>query len=217
MPIDVARHVGAVTREVGSREVEGRMARVVLATRAYDTTIEDVWDALTSAERIPRWFLPITGELKLGGHYQLEGNASGEITACEPPHHLAVTWACGGPVSWVTVRLSPDPKGGTRLELEHIAHVGDDLWGQFGPGAVGVGWDLAILGLGQHLATGTTVDPKEAAAWSASDEGQSFIRRSSEDWCRASIAAGTELTAAKTAAARTTAFYTGGDVHPEGG
>lgn len=73
------------------------------------------------------------------------------------------------------------------------------------------------LGLGQHLATGKTVDPKEAAAWSASKEGQSFRTRSSEDWCRASIAAGTEATAAKAAAARTTAFYTGGYAHPGAG
>lgn len=145
MPIDVARHVDAVTREVESREHEGRMARVVLASRTYDTAIEDVWDALTSAERIPRWFLPITGELRLGGRYQLQGNAGGEITKCEPPRHLAVTWEFAGSVSWVTVQLSPDPHRGTRLEREHIAHVGDDLWDQFGPGAVGVGWDLAIL------------------------------------------------------------------------
>jgi len=211
MPIDIVRHVGAVMREVESREHEGRMARVVLARRTYDTSIEDVWDALTSAEHIPRWFLPITGELRPGGRYQLKGNAGGEITACEPPRHLAVTWEFAGTVSWVTVRLAPDPKGGTHVKLEHVAHVGDDLWDQFGPGAVGVGWDLAILGLGLHLATGVPADPEQAAAWSASEEGKTFIRRSSEDWCRASIAAGTGEAAAKAAATRTAAFYTGAD------
>jgi hypothetical protein len=35
------------------------------------------------------------------------------------------------------------------------------------------------------------------------------VRGSSDDWCRASIAAGTDETAAKAAAARTTAAYTG--------
>ena len=34
------------------------------------------------------------------------------------------------------------PTGGTRLELEHIAHVDDERWAEFGPGAVGIGWDL---------------------------------------------------------------------------
>ena len=81
--IDLSRHLGMVDREVGLREHLGRPARVVTAHRTYDTTIDDLWDALTNAERIPRWFLPITGELRLGGHYQLEGNAGGEITRCD--------------------------------------------------------------------------------------------------------------------------------------
>jgi hypothetical protein len=102
-----------------------------------------------------------------------------------------------------------DPKGATRLELEHVAHVSDELWEQFGPGAVGVGWDLTLLGLGEHLSTGATVDPQEAATWPTSDEGREFVRRSSQDWCRASIAAGTDEVFARGAAGRTTAFYTG--------
>ena len=67
--------------------------------------IEDLWDVLTNAERIPRWFLPISGELELGGRYQLEGNAGGVITACEPPLHFTVTWEFGRDVSWAEVRL----------------------------------------------------------------------------------------------------------------
>lgn len=210
MKIDITRYIGAVTREVSSREHQGRPARVVLARRIYDTTIDDLWDALTNAERIPRWFLPISGDLHLGGRYQLQGNAGGEITRCEPPRHLAVTWEFGGQVSWVEVRLAAQAEGGTRLELEHVAHVDDAFWEQFGPGAVGVGWDLALtMGLSQHLATGATVDPKEVEAWSVSDEGKEFARRASEDWCRASIAAGTDPEAARAAAERTTAFYSG--------
>src|SRR5882724_8555264 len=29
------------------------------------------WDAMTNAERIPRWFLPISADLRLSGRYQL--------------------------------------------------------------------------------------------------------------------------------------------------
>jgi uncharacterized protein YndB with AHSA1/START domain len=208
MKTDVVRQIGAVVREVGSREHEGRPARVVIATRSYDTTVEDAWDALTNAERIPRWFLPVTGDLRLGGRYQLQGNAGGTITRCEPPRLLAVTWEMAGSPSWLTISLSQDPAGGTRLELEHVVLDGD-LWDQFGPGAVGVGWDLGLMGLGRHLATGATLDRNEAAAWSASDEGKNFIRCSSEEWCKASISAGTDDAAARAAAARTTAFYGG--------
>jgi uncharacterized protein YndB with AHSA1/START domain len=209
LTIDVLRYIGAVTREVQSREHDGRPARVVVATCAYDTTIDDLWDAISSPERIPRWFLPVSGDLRLGGRYQLEGNAGGQITGCEPPRALDLTWEYGGQVSWVQVRLAELSDGGTRLRLEHIAHVPDEMWEQYGPGAVGVGWDLALMGLGQHLATGAANDPQAAAAWMASEEGKDFVGRSSEGWGEASISAGTAEPAARAAAGRTTAFYRG--------
>jgi len=207
--IDVAKCVGAVTRTVRERDHHGRKARVVLATRTYDAGIADVWDAMTNAERIPRWFLPVSGELRLDGRYQLQGNAGGEITRCEPPRHLAVTWEFAGDVSWLSVALSEVCLEQTILELEHLAYVDDDRWDRYGPGAVGVGWDMALMGLGQHLATGARVDPNQAMAWLGSDDGRQFVSGSSEDWCRASVASGTDAAKAKASAARTTAFYTG--------
>lgn len=185
-----------------------------MATRNYDTSPDDLWDALTNPERIPRWFLPISGDLKPGGHYQLEGNANGTITDCEPPQHLAVTWEMQGQTSWVDVVLRPDPEGGTHLRLEHIAHVPDDFWKQYGPGAVGVGWEQAMMGLYLHLTTGEAADPQEAVAWLASDEGKHFVRLSSEGWRQASIADGTPEAEAKAAADQTTAFYTGAAQSP---
>jgi len=208
--IHVADAVGAITREIRTTEREGKEARMIVATRVYDTDVEDCWDALTNAERIPRWFLPIEGELKLGGRYQLEGNAGGTITTCEPPRQLAVTWEMMGQVSWVTVRLDAVASERTQLTLEHTAHVEDEFWDKFGPGAVGVGWDLGLLGLGEHLATGAAVAKGEGQAWAASDEGKRFAKLSSDAWGKASIAAGTEPEQARAAADRTTAFYTGG-------
>ena len=207
--MEIADVIGAVTRELTSREHEGKLARVVVATRSYDTSIDDLWDALTNPERIPRWFLPITGDFRPGGHYALEGNASGEITGCEPPGHLTLTWGWDGQVSWVDLQLKTESEDRTSLRLEHMAHVPDDMWKQFGPGAVGVGWDQALLGLYQHLSTGETVDHKEAEAWLKSDEGKAFVMASSEEWCQASIADGAGEAEAEAAAAQTTAFYTG--------
>jgi len=207
--IDVLRYIGLVTHEVHTREFDGLPARVVAATCAYDTTIDDVWDAITNPERLPRWFLPISGDLRLGGRYQLEGNASGQITACDVPRVLDLTWEFGGQVSWVQVRLTELSDGGTSLRLEHIAHVPEDFWNQYGPGAVGVGWDLAMLSLWRYLETGITFDPKEGAVWPTTEDGKNFVSRCSDEWCRASIAAGTQEAAAREAADRTTAFYTG--------
>lgn len=209
MDFDIPRYIGAVSRVVDRRERDGREARVAVMTRTYDTDCEDLWDALTSAERLPRWFLPVTGELRLGGRFQFVGNAGGEVTLCEPPRRLAITWEFGGEVSWVEVSLADDEAGGTRLTLEHVAHVDGDRWDKFGPGAVGVGWDLALTGLATHIATRAPVDAGAFMAWSASDAGKQFIRDSSDGWRRASVAAGTDAQAAAAAAARTTAFYTG--------
>jgi len=211
MTIDVTRAIGAITRQVSSRDYDGKPARVVIATRVYDTDREDLWDALTNAERIPRWFMPISGELELGGRYQLEGNAGGTIEQCEPPRYLAVTWEMRGDVTWVRVELSEHADGKTMLRLEHIAHIPDPdkFWERYGPGAVGVGWDGALLGLDQYMSGAPAVTPETAMVWLASDEGKAFLTRSSDAWCAASIEFGTDEAAARASAERTRAFYTG--------
>lgn len=111
-------------------------------------------------------------------------------------------------MSWVTVTLEAEVQDRTRLELDHVAHVPDDFWAQYGPGARGVGWELGLMGLDEHLRTGADMPP-EASEWPASADGRAFVRESSEAWGRASIAAGTDEADAMAAAARTTAFYTG--------
>jgi uncharacterized protein YndB with AHSA1/START domain len=207
--IDVSHAINTVQRHVGTRVLDAGQARTVTIIRTYNAPVADVWDACTNFERIPRWFLPVSGEPRVGGRFQLEGNAAGTIERCDPPKTFAATWEFGGDVTWIELRLSPEANGRTRFELEHIAHVDDERWLQFGPGAVGVGWDLGLLGLGLHLASGQSVNPLEFATWSGSAEGKQFMSRSSQEWGDASVAAGTDLAAAHAAAARTTAFYTG--------
>jgi uncharacterized protein YndB with AHSA1/START domain len=207
--IDVGHQISAVERTIGDRVLEAGTARVLTASQVYDAQLEELWNACTSAERIPRWFLPISGDLRVGGRYQLEGNASGTIERCDPPRSFAATWEYGGEVTWIEVRLEPEGDGRARFTLEHVAHVDDDRWLQYGPGAVGVGWDLALMGLGLHLATGVANDPVKSAAWMRSPEGVEFITRSSRLWADASIATGTDAIDARAAQERTTAFYTG--------
>lgn len=208
MTIDfnTTQQAGLARREVRSGERDGLPTKIVVAGRRYPADQADVWDAISNPERLPRWFLPVTGEFRRGGRYQLEGNAGGLIERCEAPELVAVTWEFYGAVSWVEVQLTPDGDG-TLLELRHETHI-DSHWEQYGPGAVGVGWDLGLLGLAIHLDTGAPVDPKEAARWSASEEGTAFISRSSDGWTQAAIANGEESDAARSAGAQVTAFYT---------
>ncbi len=210
--IDIVREIEATQREVGSGRIAAGEGRSVRLRRTYAAPIEDVWDALTDPERIGRWFLPISGDYRLGGRYQFEGNAGGEIVACERPHRLLVTWVymdTGSPadVSEVEVRLTEAGQDATTLELEHTAVVPDEAWAQYGPGAVGVGWDGGMLGLALHLLGGSVGDP---IAWQLSDEGRAWSAGCSEKWGAANIAAGAEPAAAAQAVANTTAFYAPG-------
>ena len=212
--IDAAEQINAVRRQLGTRVFGPGEARVSTISQAYDTDVEDLWDACTNPERLPRWFLPVTGDLKVGGRYQLEGNAGGTVERCDPPKSFFATWEFNGMVSWLEVRVAAEPGDRARLELEHTAHVDDDLWAQYGPGATGIGWDLALWGLANHLAPGgPSVTPENAEAWTMSPEGVAFVTAAAEQWRVAHVESGTDEETAQAAFGRVTAFYT---VPPEG-
>jgi uncharacterized protein YndB with AHSA1/START domain len=176
----------------------------VALARTYSTTVEDLWDACTTAERIARWFAPVSGDLRLGGKYAIEGNAHGTIEACDPPNGFRVSWEYGDTVSYVELRLTAVGREQTRFELAHSG-LGGSRWDEFGPGAVGLGWDLTVFGLGLHLESGADSDP----SWMVSEEGKEFCARSSEQWRDAHVAAGADPEVAQASADRTKAAYTG--------
>lgn len=215
--VDVPQQIGAVSRSFSVEEHDGEELNVQTLTQEYPADIDDVWDAATSASRIARWFLPVSGELRLGGRYQLEGNAGGEILSCDPPldgtAEYRITWEFGGGVTWVRVRLTAEGPARTRLELEHTARsseVPGEFWEMFGPGATGVGWDGGLLGLAQHLgAIEGSITPEEAAAWAVTDEGKAFYRAASTAWGEAHRASGADAETAARAADACYAFYTG--------
>jgi uncharacterized protein YndB with AHSA1/START domain len=130
--IDPATTAGLVTREVRDSTRDGVPTKIAVARRTYAAERADLWDALTSADRLPRWFLPVSGDLTVGGRYQLEGNAGGIVERCAAPEEFAVTWEFGETVSWLTVHLTPADDG-TTLELVHEAPVDPDFWTQYGP------------------------------------------------------------------------------------
>jgi uncharacterized protein YndB with AHSA1/START domain len=203
----------AETRTVATGSRDGVTTKIATAVRTYPTDREDLWSALTDPQRLERWFLPVVGDVAVGGTYQLIGNAGGTVEACDRPERFAVTWEMQGMVSWVDVTLAEAPGGGTILTLRHEAPFDEGFWTQFGPGAVGVGWDLSLHGLGLHLASGVTLDPEAAEAWSISPDGVRFCTDAALGWADAAIADGDDPVAAREAAERTITFYT---VVPDG-
>lgn len=207
MKLDVENHLRAAERSVSSPVRDGQPARAVTLSRSYATTVEDLWDAVTNGERIPRWFMPVSGELELGGRFQLEGNAGGVIKECEPPSRVAVTWEFGGDVSWVEVGVADDGAGRVRLTVTHTALLSEQ-WKQYGPGAVGVGWEMGLLGLALYIAW--PGEPKlDTVELATSRDGKALMTGSSERWGEAAVEGGEDPEAARDAARRTAAFYTG--------
>jgi uncharacterized protein YndB with AHSA1/START domain len=201
--IDIVSQLNAIYRKVEQLPAAtGSGERVsVLLRRSYDAPIDDVWDAVTKPDRIKRWFMPITGELRVGGNFQLEGNAGGEILACEPPHLLRVTF--GGPTSLVEVRLTVQGEGGAMLELEHTVPI-EMAQSVAGALYVGPGWDGALMGLDLFLRGEAIGDPAAAAN---TPTAQKFSRGSVQAWAEVvkdsgaataeQIAAATEISLAQ--------------------
>lgn len=179
--LDLIRELDAIRRGVTRDDA----SVTVTVSRSYDANAGDVWDALTDPERLPRWFYPVTGDLREGGTFQLVGNAGGDILVCDAPRLLRVTF--GGPESVVEVRLR-SADGATTLELEHtvpLAMAGSGAGALF----VGPGWDGALLGMGVYLRGEAVGDPLEAAN---SPEVIEFNRGSIERWEAAIAGTATE-------------------------
>lgn len=208
MAFDIAAHLGAVDREVRNLEIDGIAAKAVVASRLYDTTPSDLWDAVTQPERLKRWFAPVSGDFKLGGRYQVEGNASGTITACVPEDRVELTWEFGSDTSWVNLTIAP-AEGGTLLVIEHLAYVSPH-WTQYGAGAAGVGWELGLLGLSEHLKRpADEVRAEGVNGWETSPEAKDLVRQASAGWGEAEIRAGERPEQAREAAEATRRFYSG--------
>ena len=182
---DLLDEVIAAHRDVRRRGAGDAEEIAAVVRRRYDAAVADVWDAVTDPARLDRWFAPVSGDLRAGGSFQVEGNAGGDVRECDPPRALTVTW--GGPESVVRLRLTPEGDTGTLLELEHsvpVAFVGS------GAGAlyVGPGWDVAVLGLARFLAGEVVDDP---AAWEGTPEVVAYNGATIEAWTDTVTASGT--------------------------
>ena len=200
-------HLDATTRTVSSHDREGKPATAVTLSRTFETNIHDLWDAVTNPDCLPHWFTNVTGDLKLNGRYHVQDNASGTITECEPQSHVTLTWEFAGDTSWVELQFDSEAPDQVRLTLTHTSIL-SDFWDTYGPGATGVGWEMAFLGLALYTSDPDFEKPDEME-FATSPEGIDFITRSSNAWAKTAINAGTNPEKAQTAANQTTAFYTG--------
>ncbi|MHC1558146.1 SRPBCC domain-containing protein [Actinomycetospora sp. C-140] len=100
-------------------------ATTLVWRRPYPDPVEDVWAAITESERLGRWIGTWTGEPGVGRTVAFtmtgEADAGGEvaepvdvrITACDPPHRLAVEFPENESdrVWHLDLRVEPDGDG----------------------------------------------------------------------------------------------------------
>lgn len=90
----------------------------------YATDRDDLWSAVTTAERLSRWMADYRGDLREGGAWEVRGSdgevwCRGVVTSCHPPQTFTTTWhAVGEDPTELVVRLD-EVDGGTRLTLTH--------------------------------------------------------------------------------------------------
>ena len=123
---------------------------------------ENVWHAVTNAERIEQWMYPTDFAPEVGRPFTLrppanpradfDGTVTGLVLQADPARRLTYTWN-GGPVVGTVVRFGIEPtERGARLELEHS---GFDLGAEWGEGArsgAEVGWPMMLGKLAEVVA-----------------------------------------------------------------
>jgi uncharacterized protein YndB with AHSA1/START domain len=138
--------------ELQRREIPAGEARVAVFKRVYDAAVEDVWSACTDPERLARWYVPVSGDLRVGGAFSQVGMGSGEILECEAPSHLRLSIGRGADEIELWLRATED--GATELELQHATTISEhEIGGQMYDAifCMGGGYYPRLYALDLHL------------------------------------------------------------------
>lgn len=202
----------AVTRTV----TPAKNGNTVGLSQTFEASPEQLWEALTTAERLARWFGTARGDVVPGGRYELpEMETSGRLVEVEPPHRLLLTWEFGKSSSDLELLITAaEEGGGSTLTLRHTVPA-DAHWATFGPGATGCGWDAALYALAQHLADPGADLMRRLGSFAGSPEGAEFTRATAEAWYEAHVAGGADRKPARKASVRTAAAYLGEEIETE--
>jgi uncharacterized protein YndB with AHSA1/START domain len=166
--------------ELRHRTIPAGDARVAVFTRTYETTIDDLWDACTDPERLRRWYVPVTGDLRVGGTFSQVNMGSGTIVTCDAPHLLKLS--LGGGADEIELRLSPGAEDGTTtLELQHATtidshNIGGEMYDAIF--CMGGGYYPRLLALDLHL-RGTLPDDYDSSAFHLDPQMRPVIERGS--------------------------------------
>lgn len=144
-------HTG--NRIIGSVRAENGKA-VIRMEEVYDTTMADLWSALTEPDRLSRWLAEVSGDLRLGGDFQARFTSGwegpGRVAGCEPHSHLLAIMNPGHEdETQIEATLTADGDR-TRLLIEERGLPLDAM------AAHGAGWQAHVEDLSSYLAGRST-------------------------------------------------------------
>jgi uncharacterized protein YndB with AHSA1/START domain len=150
-------HVKTSPRIRGSVRVTNGAATVHMEDR-YETSIEDLWSAITEPERLARWVAQVDGELRPGGLFRARFTSGwegpGRVDVCDPPHRLLLDMAPGqAHQTEIEATLAVDGKL-TRLVVEERGLPIDEA------ASYGAGWQAHVEDLAAYLDGRPTQDWK---------------------------------------------------------
>lgn len=143
-------------------------------TKDYATTPADLWDAVTTPERLARWFAPVAGDLQPGGEFTItfdDGDVPrARVLECVAPQRFSFEWPLESGPTVVAVEVAAGEGGGSRL---HLTHARLPLASTAGYTA---GWDSYLRYLAETLAGR---DPQ--GWWDSFAEARARYERQIED------------------------------------
>ena len=115
----------------------------------YDTSIDDLWSALTNPQRLARWVAKVSGDLRPGGVLRASFTSGwegpGRLDECEPPRRLLLTLDPGREDETVIEAELFAEGDQTRLVVEERGLPLGEL------AAHGAGWQAHVADLAAYL------------------------------------------------------------------
>jgi uncharacterized protein YndB with AHSA1/START domain len=146
-----------MTSMAGELRLDGDRLAVRLERR-YVATTQEIWDAISTPERLRRWFAEVSGDLRQGGEFLVvfgEGDdnlSRGRVIDCQPLSRLEVTWSFGAGAddSILVAELASDEEH-TILTIDHRRIPADQV-------GYGAGWEAYLGRLDAHVGGGRLED-----------------------------------------------------------
>lgn len=145
------------TRQInGSIRAENGKGTVRME-EAHDTSVADLWLALTEPTRLSRWIADVTGDLQPGGQFHARFTSGwdgpGRVDVCERNHRILATMGAGSDDQTEIEATLANEDGKTRLVIVERGLPLEDV------AAHGAGWQAHVEDLASHL------DGREPSIW----------------------------------------------------